>query len=96
MLTLRDVFSAVSIFLYVVRTAILIYAILSWLRPDFRLFYMLESFVKPFIVPFRRLSVWLMSKFRRPIDFSCWFALIGISIVDRLMWRLYYLLSMIP
>lgn len=96
MLSLRDVFNAASIFLYVVRTAILIYAILSWIRPNFRLFYMLESFVKPFLIPFRRLSVWLMSKIRRPLDFSCWFALIGISILDSLLWRLYYLLSRIP
>ena len=96
MLSLRDVFNAASIFLYVVRTAILIYAILSWVRPNFRLFYMLESFVKPFLIPFRRLSIWLMSKCRRPIDFSCWFALIGISILDSLLWRLYYLLSRIP
>lgn len=96
MLSLHDVFNAASIFLYVVRTAILIYAILSWVRPNFRLFYMLESFVKPFLIPFRRLSVWLMSKCSRPLDFSCWFALIGISILDSLLWRLYYLLSRIP
>ena len=36
MLSLRDVFNAASIFLYVVRTAILIYAILSWIQPTFR------------------------------------------------------------
>ena len=96
MLSLRDVFNAASIFLYVVRTAILIYAILSWIQPTFRFYAMLENFVRPFLIPFRRLSIWLMSKCRRPIDFSCWFALIGISILDSLLWRLYYLLSRIP
>ena len=95
MISLYGVFYAVSIFLYVIRTAIVIYAFLSWGRPNFKLFYMLESFVKPFIVPFRRLSVWLMSKIRRPLDFSCWFSIIGLSIIDRLWWRLYYLLSTI-
>ena len=96
MLSLRNVFDAASIFLYVVRTAILIYALLSWIQPTFRFYYMLESFVRPFLIPFRRLSVWLMSKCRMPIDFSCWFALIGISILDSLLWRLYFLLSRIP
>ena len=95
MLSLRNVFDAASIFLYVVRTAILIYAVLSWIQPTFRFYYILESFIKPFLIPFRRLSVWLMNKIRRPLDFSCWFALIGISILDSLLWRLYFLLSRI-
>ena len=96
MISLHDVFNAASIFLYIVRTAILVYAILSWIQPTFRLYELLENFVRPFLIPFRRLSIWLMSKCRRPIDFSCWFALIGISILDGLLWRLYYLLSRIP
>jgi len=95
MLSLYDVYYTISIFLYVLRAAILVYAILSWLRPNFRLFYMLESFVRPFLIPFRRLSMWLMGKFRIPLDFSSWFAIIGLSILDRLLWRLCFLLSAI-
>jgi len=95
MFTLYDVFRTVSIFLYIIRTAILIYSFLSWGRPNFKAFYMLESFVRPFLIPFRRLSVWLMSKMRRPLDFSGWFAIIGLSIIDGLWWRLYGLLIMV-
>ena len=51
--------------------------------------------MRPFVAPFRRLSVWLMSRFRMPLDFSCWFAMIGISIVDQLLWRIYALLRLI-
>lgn len=95
MLSLYGVFYAVSIFLRILRIAILIYVVLSWFRPRFKAFYMLESFVKPFIIPFRRLSVWLMSKTRMPLDFSCYFSLIAISVVQDLWWRLYHLLAMI-
>lgn len=94
-MTLYRVFLAASTFLRVVDAAILIYVILSWFRPRNSLYLWLESFVRPFVAPFRRLSVWLMSRFRMPLDFSCWFAMIGISIVDQLLWRIYALLRLI-
>ena len=47
------------------------------------------------MAPFRRFSVWLMSRTRMPLDFSCWFAIIGLSIVERLWWWLYRLLRLI-
>ena len=96
MITLYEVFYAVSIFLRILRTAILVYVVLSWFRPRFKAFYLLENFVRPFIMPFRRLSIWLMSKFRMPLDFSCYFALVGISLLQQLWWRLYFLLARIP
>lgn len=96
MLSLYDVFYAVSIFLRILRIAILIYVVLTWFRPQFKVFYMLENFVKPFIMPFRRLSVWLMSKTRMPLDFSCYFSLVAISLIQELWWKLYSLLAMIP
>lgn len=96
MFTLREIFSAVSIFLYIIRAAIFIYALLSWLRPRFKLFYLLERFVKPFLLPFRRLSVWLMARMGRPVDFSCWMAIIALTIIDQLLWQLYALLRAIP
>lgn len=91
-MTLYQVFRALSIFFSVVRIAILVYALLSWLRPRWQAYYLLERFVTPFIMPFRRLSVWLAAKLRVPLDFSCWFAIIGLSVVNELWWWLYMLL----
>ena len=94
-MSLYKVFYAASAFLYIIRAAIFIYAVLSWFRPRWQLYGMLEHFITPFIMPFRRLSVWITAKTRLPLDFSCWFALIGISIIDQLWWKLYYLLRLI-
>ena len=94
-MTLFQVFRAGSIFLGIVRIAILVYVLLSWLRPRWQAFYLLERFVTPFVMPFRRLSLWITAKLRVPLDFSCWFALIGISIVNELWWWLYRLLHML-
>ena len=95
MLTLYRVFQAGSYFLQIVDTAILVYVVLSWFRPSFRFFYWLSNFVAPFIRPFRRLSEWIMVRTRIPLDFSCWFAVIGLQIINAVWWRLYYLLRMI-
>lgn len=92
MLSLYTVFEAGSIFLYIIRTAILVYCVLSWFRPTFRFFYMLRSFIQPFISPFQRFSLWIMRYFRAPLDFTCLFALIGISIIDQVWWQIYYLI----
>ena len=94
-MTLYAIFKAATLFLRVIELAILAYCVLSWFRPNFAFFYWLQGFIRPFLAPFRRLSVWLMSRTRMPLDFSCWFAIIGISIVERLWWRLYVLLAMI-
>ena len=93
-MTLYKVFQAGSLFLYVIRMAILVYVVLSWVRLRGNAYLWLESFVRPFVSPFRRLSVWLMSRIRMPLDFSCWFALIGLSLVDGLWWRLYRVLRL--
>ena len=91
-MTLYKVFQAGSLFLYVIRLAILVYVVLSWVRLRGNAYLWLEGFVRPFVAPFRRFSVWLMSRTRMPLDFSCWFALIGLSIVERLWWWLYTIL----
>lgn len=91
-MTLYGVFQAVSAFLRVVSLAILVYCVLSWFHPSSRFYVWLGSFIRPFVAPFRRLSVWLMSRTRMPLDFSCWFAMIGISLLERLWWVLYRLL----
>lgn len=94
-MTLYIVFRAGALFLRIIRAAILLYCVLSWFRPRNNLFLWLESFIRPFVAPFRRLSIWIVSRTRMPLDFSCWFALIGISIVHGLWWRLYALLMQI-
>ena len=91
-MTLFKVFQAGSLFLSVIRWAILLYVVLSWVRLRGNAYLWLESFVRPFVSPFRRLSVWLMSRTRMPLDFSCWFALIGLSAVDGIWWWLYRIL----
>ena len=93
-MTLYKEFQAGSLFLTVIRWAILLYVILSWVRLRGNAYLWLESFVRPFVAPFRRLSVWLMSRTRMPLDFSCWFALIGLSLADGLWWKLYRILRM--
>lgn len=92
MLTLYNVFQVVSYFLHIIQVAIFIYVVLSWLRPRFKLFYWLENFVAPFVRPFRRLSLWITARTRIPLDFSCYFAMVGLQIIDTLWRRLYFLL----
>lgn len=92
MLTMYMVYKTGNIFLEVIRVAILVYCIMTWFRPQNKFFYMLQSFVVPFIRPFRRLSVWLMSKTRMPLDFSCYFALVGISIISSIWTRICFAL----
>ena len=93
MLGLYTVFKAGSIFLRIIDTAILVYCVLSWFQPRFKLFFMLRQFIQPFISPFQTLSLKLMRYFRAPIDFTLLFAMIGISIIERLWWRLYFILA---
>ena len=87
------VFRAVSIFIYIIRSAILVFTIMSWFRPMNGFYTFLGRFVAPFLLPFRKLNMLIMRRARIPVDFSCWLALIGLSLVDGLWWRLYYLLS---
>jgi len=93
MLGLYTVFRAGSIFLRIIETAILVYCVLSWFQPRFRLFFMLRQFIQPFISPFQRLSLWVMRYFRAPLDFTCFFALIGISLIERIWWRIYVIVA---
>lgn len=92
MITLYQVFQAGAIFLRVLDGAILVYVILSWFRPSFRAYYWLSRFVEPFVSPFRRLSVKIMTRTKVPLDFSCWFAMVAITILERLWAWLFALL----
>lgn len=89
MIGLHSVFEAGSIFLRFIETAILIYCVLSWFQPRFKLYDMLRQFIQPFISPFQVLSLKLMRYFRAPVDFTCFFALIGLSVIERIWWQVY-------
>lgn len=90
---LYQVFYAGHIFLRVLTSAIFIYCILTWLRPTFRAFYVLQDMIRPFVTPFAKLSAKLAQYFRAPVDFSCLLALIGYHLIDRLWWVLYGILA---
>lgn len=94
-MTLYMVYRAGLAFLRIVEAAILIYVVLSWFRLRHPVYLWLESFVRPFVAPFRRLSVWITSRTRMPLDFSCWFAMIGLQLLQTIWQRIYYLLRAI-
>lgn len=91
---LRQIFVGVDYFLTIIRYMILAYWLLSFFRPNFRLYDMLENFLAPLLKPFRILNMKLMSKMRggMMVDFSIWFALIALSIAQRLLWSVYFML----
>ena len=93
MLGLYEVFYAGYIFLRLITTAILIYCILSWFRPSFRAYDVLGAFIRPFVAPFQGLSMKLRQYFRAPVDFSFLFAILAYQVLERVWWRLYYLLA---
>ncbi len=93
MLGLYEVFYAAYLFLRLISAAILIYCVLSWFRPTFRAFEWLRRFILPFVSPFQKLSLAVMRHFRAPVDFTCFFALIGYQILERVLWRVYALLA---
>ena len=90
---LYEVFYAGYIFLRLITLAIVVYCVLSWFRPTFRAYDMLGAFIRPFVAPFQGLSMKLRQYFRAPVDFSFLFAVIAYQVVERLWWRLYYLLA---
>lgn len=90
---LYRIFHAASILLRVLSWAIFAYCILTWVAPRSPLRYWLERFIEPFCAPFRALSRTLMMRWGAPFDFTCWFALIGIRILNRLLWSIFRLIA---
>lgn len=88
---LYQIFVGIHYFFEIIRYMLLIYWVLSLFRPNFKLYYMLESFLAPIMRPFRYLNMKLVSKMRGGfmIDFSIWFTLIGLSIAQQLCWQIY-------
>lgn len=94
-MTLYRVFQAGSTFLHIVQIAIFIYALLSWFARETTVFRWLEAFISPFVAPFRRLGMWVSDRFHLPFDLTCWFALLGIEVVERLWMLLYRILRLL-
>lgn len=86
---LYRIFNAVSVLLSVLSWAIFAYCILTWIAPRSPLCSWLERFIEPFCAPFRTLSRTLMMRWGAPLDFTCWFALIAIRILNSLLWQIY-------
>ena len=92
-MTLYAIFKAATLFLRVIEIAILAYCVLSWFVPSTNpLFRWLHGFVSPFVMPFRRIGMWIIRRTRIPIDLSFYMAIIAIDIVKNLLWRIYYAL----
>ena len=94
MISLYTVFRGVDLFLQIIEWAIVIYCVLSWFQPRFRAFFMLREFIQPFIAPFQKLSMKVTRYFNAPVDFTCLFAIIGIQILERLLWVVYRLVAL--
>ena len=89
-MTVYIVVRTVRIFFDVLTAAILLFCIMSWFPAArrTRLFEFVGRFIEPMVAPFRGLSGWIMRKTGIPLDFSVWFALIGLQILEELIWRL--------
>ena len=85
-------FYALSRLLQLLSLAIFVQVIMSWVYPQGKVYYWLTRLTAPVLSPFRQLSYWIMQRTSLPLDFTPWFAMIGISIASRLLWRIYYLL----
>ena len=88
-MSMRDIINALQVFLRFLSFAMLVYWILTLLRFNNRLVELLAKFIYPFVRPFRRPAMWVMRRTGWPIDFTLWFAMIGINIVSELLWILY-------
>ena len=85
-------FYAVSRLLQLLSLAIFVRVIMSWVYPQGQVYYWLNRLTDPFLAPCRRLSLWVRQHTSMPLDFTALFAMIAISILSRLIWRIYYIL----
>ena len=93
-MTMYSIIYALQLFLRILSAAIFIYWLLSLLRFNNRFVEILAKFIYPFVRPFHRPAMWVMRRTGLPIDFTLWFAMIGINIVgdvlDMLYWRVFF------
>ena len=90
---LYNIFHAASLLLNLLSYAIFFYCILTWVAPRSPLRYWLERFISPICAPFRRLSRYICMRWGSPFDLTCFFAIIALNLVQRLMWNVYYFLA---
>lgn len=88
-MTLYRFFQAVSVFMGILRVAILLSWFLALFNARGAVADWVEAFIQPFLSPFRRLGMWLMERTGVRLDFSYVFALIGLTLINRLWWLLY-------
>lgn len=84
------VVQAIQIFLRLLSAAMFVYWLLTLLRFNNRLVEILAKLIYPFVKPFRRPAMWVMRRTGLPIDFTLWFAMIGLNLVSELVYWLYY------
>ena len=83
-----NIYRALSILLQLLSTAIFVYCITTWIAPRSRFRYLLERFIEPAVSPFRALNAKLVRRWGIPVDFSCFFAMIAIEILEVVIYRL--------
>ena len=93
-MTMYSIIYALQMFLRILSAAIFVYWILTFLRFNNRFVEILAMFIYRFVRPFRRPAMWVMERTRLPIDFTLWFAMIGINIVSELLYVLYFRLCL--
>ena len=87
-----QIVTAISLFLRILSIALWVYVIMSWFSPRSRFYIWLVNFVTPFIKPFYRLSLKIMTRTGWRVDLSAWMAMIAISNIQRLLWVIYGML----
>lgn len=91
-MALYSIFKTVSLFLSLIETCVFVYVLLTWVAPRSGLCYWLAKFIYPFCAPFQSLSNAIRRRWGGMLDFTCLFTLIGLSIAERVLWEIYYIL----
>ena len=89
---LFQIFNALNMLLRILSGAIFFYCILTWIAPRSPLRYWLERFIDPICAPFRPLARMMIVRWGAPFDFTCFFAMIGIGLIQSLLQRIFYMI----
>ena len=86
------VYQGVSMFLNIVSMMLVVYAFMTWfVRPDAPVYRFMNRFCEPLLAPFRPIARRLIEYGLR-IDISVILAIAAIRVLERLLYRLLYLL----
>ena len=91
-MSLYTIYWAASAFLEIISLAIFIYCILTWIAPRSSIRYWLENFIQPFCAPFRPLARYIMRRWGAMFDLTCFFAMIGMQIAQRILLLIFRML----